>query len=145
MNHRINNAISYHRNAQNRQSSSLRQQQGLGIIGWLVTLSIAGLLATTAIQLTPVYIEYFTIKKTMENMQNDSSLKGATNNEIFNSFAKRLDISQIRVLKPREDYSVKKIKGKNAHALTVDYEVRRKLLGNVSLIAAFNHSVEVGL
>ena len=124
--------------------NGFNRQHGMGIIGWMVTISIVGILVLTGIQLTPVYIQYFNVKKTMENMKNDSSLQSATNQDIFRSFQKRLDIGQIYGLKPREHYSVKKVKGKNAHALSVHYEERRPLLGNVAIVASFDHTVEIG-
>lgn len=121
---------------------TLKKQRGLSFLAWMIILSMAGVMVITGIKLTPVYIQYYTVAKILEQMQTEPSLKGAQKPEIATSFGKRLDVSQINL--PKGSYKITKIQGKNGYLLEVEYEERRSLFGNLSIVASFKRSAEVG-
>lgn len=121
---------------------TLKKQRGLSFLAWMIILSMAGVMLITGIKLAPVYIQYYTVAKILEQLQTEPSLKGAPKSEIAISFSKRLDISQVNL--PKGSYKITKIQGKNAYLLEVEYEERRSLFGNLSIVASFKRSAEVG-
>lgn len=122
--------------------NTLKKQRGLSFLSWLIILSMAGVMLITALKLTPVYLEYYTIAKILEQLQTAPDLKGAQQPEILSAFTKRLDISQVEL--PKNSYKITRVEGVNGYLLEVEYEVRRPLFGNLSIIASFNRSAEVG-
>ena len=121
---------------------TLKKQRGLSFLAWLIIISMAGVMVITGIKLTPVYLQYYTVAKILEQMQTEPALKGVPRQEIATSFVKRLDVSQINL--PKNSYKLTRIEGKNGYLLEVEYEVRRPLFGNLSIIASFKRSAEVG-
>lgn len=121
---------------------TLKRQHGLSFLAWLIIICMAGVMVITGIKLAPVYLEYYTVAKILEQMQAEPSLRGAQKPEIASSFVKRLDVSQAKL--PKNSYKLTKIHNKNGFLLEVEYEVRRPLFGNLSIIASFKRSAEVG-
>lgn len=119
-----------------------KRQRGISFLGWVIILSMAGVMVITGIKMAPVYMEYYSIAKILEQMSTEPSLKGAQKPEIASSFMKRLDVSQISLT--RDEYSITKVEGRNAYLVEVFYEVRRPLFGNLSIVATFERSAEVG-
>jgi hypothetical protein len=122
--------------------NTLKKQRGLSFLTWFIILSMAGVMVITGIKLTPVYIQYYTIAKILEQMQTEPSLKGVQRAEIIASFNKRLDVSEIEL--PKGSYKITQVEGKNGYLLEVEYEERRPLFGNLSIVASFKRSAEVG-
>lgn len=122
--------------------NTFKKQRGLSFLAWFIILTMAGVMLITGIKLTPVYIQYYTVAKILEQMQAEPSLKGAPKPEILIAFNKRLDISQIEL--PKGSYKLTKVEGKNGYLLNVEYEERRPLFGNLSIVASFKRSAEVG-
>lgn len=122
----------------------LNTQKGMSSISWLAIIVLVGFFALSAIKLIPVYIEYYTVISILDDMNKDSSLKGQAASVISNAFQKRLSIETSVQSITKDTYSIKKVKGRKSFMIEVNYEVRKTLIGNISLVAAFQHGVEVG-
>jgi hypothetical protein len=120
-----------------------KQQMGLSMIGWMALLSMIGILGLCALKMAPAYMEYYTLKSILNNMKTEASLKGQGQAIIQDSFLKRLYISDVDSV-VKGTYKIKKIKGKAGYIIDVNYEVRKSVFGNLSLVAAFEYSSEVG-
>ena len=123
--------------------NTVGKQQGMSMLGWFVIIMMVTVIGTGALKLIPVYLEFYNIVSIVENMQAEPGLKGATKQEIITTFAKRLSVNSIRDLK-RDDYDVKKVEGKKAFQFRVNYEVRKSLMGNLSIVASFDRTFEIG-
>ncbi len=123
--------------------NTLKNQRGMSMLSWMAIIAIAIVLGTTAIKLMPVYMEYYSIVSILDNIQKDKSLQGASKQALASTFNKRLNINNVRVLQ-KGDYKIKKVEGKKAYSIHVKYEVRKSLGFNLSIVAAFDRSVEVG-
>jgi hypothetical protein len=94
-------------------------------------------IAMLAMKLVPAYIEFFSVKKILATMGQEAELKSKSNAEIRNDFSKRASVGYVTVVKP-EDLSVDRHGG--VPVITVEYEYRTKLVGNVSLVVDFSAS-----
>ena len=123
--------------------NTIRKQRGVSILGWFVIIVMVAIIGTGALKLAPVYLEFYNIVSIVENMQNEPGLKGATRQEIITTFGKRLSVNSIRDIK-KDDYDVKRIEGRKGYEFRVHYEARRSLMGNLSIVATFDRTFEVG-
>jgi hypothetical protein len=120
-----------------------RQQRGMSMLAGLAIAAMCAVLIITALKLFPVYMEYYNILGIIEQVKQDSSLKGAPKEKILTAISKRLSMGDVKSL-TKDDYRVTKIQGRDAYTIDLYYEVRKPLFGNLSIVAEFERSEEVG-
>jgi predicted membrane protein len=120
-----------------RNVSPMQQQRGLTMFSFLFFAVVFIAIAMLAMKLVPAYIEFFSVKKILATMGQDADLKSKTNADIRNDFSKRASVGYVTVVKP-EDINVKRQAG--VPVISVEYEFRTKLVGNVSLVVDFSAS-----
>ncbi|QBQ53178.1 DUF4845 domain-containing protein [Nitrosococcus wardiae] len=117
-----------------------KQQEGMSFLGWLFVLALLALLGLGIIRLFPLYVEYFSVKTSLEALANQSELHEMSHAEIRNALLRRLDINEVdHVSKENIDIA----KTRNNLTVAVDYEVRTPFLGNIDLVTHFNRAIEV--
>ena len=121
-----------------RNVSPMQQQQrGLTMFSFLFFAIVFIAIAMLAMKLVPAYIEFFSVKKILATMGQDADLKSKTNADIRSDFSKRASVGYVTVVKP-EDINVERQAG--VPVISVEYEFRTKLVGNVSLVVDFSAS-----
>lgn len=115
------------------------RQRGLSMFGFLFTAVLLVLAAMVAMKLVPAYIEFFSVKKILNAMSQDGSLSAKSNAEIRSDFGKRASVDYVTGVKPEQ--LVIDRRGGGA-VVSVDYEFRTKLIGNVSLVVDFSASTD---
>ena len=113
------------------------QQRGLTMIGFLFVAFVLVMIAMLGMKLVPAYIEFFSVKKVLAAMGQDSDLKSKNNADIRSDFMKRANVSYVTVVKP-EDLSIDRSGG--TLVISAEYEFRSKLVGNTSLVVDFSAS-----
>ncbi len=113
------------------------QQRGLTMIGFLFVAFVLVMVAMLGMKLVPAYIEFFSVKKILATMGQDSDLKSKSNAEIRSDFIKRANVGYVTVVKP-EDLSIDRRGG--TLVVSAEYEFRSKLVSNVSLVVDFSAS-----
>jgi len=114
-----------------------QQQRGLTMFSFLFFAVVFIAIAMLAMKLVPAYIEFFSVKKILATMGQEPDLKSKTNADIRNDFSKRASVGYVTVVKP-EDINVERQAG--VPVISVEYEFRTKLVGNVSLVVDFSAS-----
>jgi len=113
------------------------QQRGLTMIGFLFVAVVLVMIAMLAMKLVPAYIEFFSVKKILATMGQESDLRSKSNAEIRSDFVKRANVGYVTVVKP-EDLTIDRSRG--VPVISADYAFRTKLFGNVSLVVDFSAS-----
>ena len=113
------------------------RQRGLTMFGFLFVAFVLVAIAMLAMKLVPAYIEFFSVKKILATMGQDSSIKSKSNAEIRSDFSRRASVDYVTMVKP-EDLSIDRRGG--GTVIAADYEFRTKLFGNVSLVVDFSAS-----
>ncbi len=113
------------------------QQRGLTMLGFLFVAVMLIFVAMLAMKLVPAYIEFFSVKKILNTMGQESDLKSKSNAEIRNDFIKRANVGYVTVVKP-EDLTIDRRNG--GLVVSADYVFRSKLVGNVSIVVDFSAS-----
>jgi len=113
------------------------KQQGFSFLGLLVLLALIAFFATIILRLYPVYYEYFSVSSIMTRLENESL-------ESKSAIVKRLNatmqIDNVKRVK-LDDFDIKKTK--TGFTVTLDYEDRVEMMGNVDAIAKFNKEIEI--
>ena len=112
----------------------MHKQRGVSMLGFMFMSVAVIIIAMLAMKLVPAYIEFFSVKKILNAMGQDSETKSMSNNEIRRSFAKRADVGYVTVVKP-EDLAVDRSGGDKV--ISTEYEYRTKLVANISLVVDF--------
>jgi len=118
---------------------NVRKQSGLTLIGFFIVLAISLLFAYAAMRLVPMYLEYHALTSAMAALQKEPGAKKMSPLKIKQSIENKLWVSYATDNIKRENMRIsKKSDGVNVR---VTYEVRKPFLGNVDLVARFDHNV----
>lgn len=120
---------------------TIGKQKGASFLGVLALAAIVVFLATAALKLAPHYMQYATIKSIMNDVRKDAELEGGGNpSEILSKIDNRLNINDVRAV-TKKDFKFKREKGGNV--LSVAYEVREHLAGNLDALMNFSYDVKI--
>ncbi len=115
------------------------KQQGITLIGLLIVLSLLGFFAFIGMKLFPVYQEYFSVVQAMKSVSKQPGVSRQPPRQIQEMLIKRMYVSYVESV----DKSHIKVSRGNQPVLTVSYEVRRSLIGNLDFVAKFNESIDL--
>jgi hypothetical protein len=117
-----------------------RAQRGATMSGILFALAILALLAMVAIKLAPHYMNFMTVRSVMNELQEDPQSAGRGRRAVLEVVDKRLYINDVRTVSAKDfDFS----REGGANELSVQYEVREHLFGNIDAVLTFNHKVQL--
>ena len=121
---------------------SKRLQRGMSIWVLMYILGSLGVFGLVGLKLFPAYLESFKVDKALEGLMNEPRINNMSKNEIKSSLVKRLDIDEVRTITERNFKEFVTIDKKaNRVVVTVDYESKVPLAGNVSVVAHFYKQV----
>ncbi len=115
----------------------MHKQRGVSMFGFMLVAVVVIIFAMLAMKLVPAYIEFFSVKKILNAMGQDSETKSMSNAEIRNSFAKRADVGYVKAVTPA-DLNIDRSGGKMV--ISTEYEYRTPLVANISLVVDFKAS-----
>ena len=115
----------------------MHKQRGVSMFGFMLVAVVVIIFAMLAMKLVPAYIEFFSVKKILNAMGQDSETKSMSNIEIRNSFSKRANVGYVTVVKP-SDLEIDRSGGKMV--ISTEYEYRTPLVANISLVVDFKAS-----
>jgi len=120
----------------------MKKQSGLTMISWIVILGLVAVQAVMALRIVPVYLNYSSVRSVMDELPQDSEVKGMTVKKLNELFRKRLKINNLYALaKNKEAFKFKKMQG--GYVLEANYEERGPIVGNLEFLATFSHKVEI--
>ena len=117
---------------------SLKQQNGMTAIGWLIVLALIGFFVLLTLRMVPSYLEYYKVVSSLESLEKESGLN--TPRDIRNLIERRFDISYVESIQPG-DVAIK-ASGPNFRVIA-DYESRKHIFANVDVVMSFYKEVMV--
>lgn len=125
----------------------MKHQSGMSFIGMLFTAAIVIIVIITVMRVVPVFIEHYTVLKSIDALQNIpptefsgdpianvSLLRTKLNNQLY---VNGVDIPEDKILiKPAKD---------NKYTVAITYQVKKSLVGNMSLLFDFDVTREVDI
>jgi hypothetical protein len=120
--------------------SSLQNQRGMTAIGWIIVLGLIAFFTLIALRLVPLYLEYGKVSSVLESLENEPGVTRKPKVEIQRLIGRRFDINDVRNLDPK----IAEVESRGGRlTVTMAYERRTNMVGNVDLVVKFNKSVEV--
>jgi len=118
---------------------TLRRQQGLSSLGWLIAIAITGITLTIVAKLAPFYLDNRFVVSALKTLAEDSAFPKMTPNQVRSKLQKTFTINAIRG-KPVKVLKV--TRQKNVILVTINYEERVNILFNVDAVLTFNHALD---
>ena len=120
--------------------NKLDRQRGMTAIGWLLVLGLIAFFTLITLRLVPLYLEYSKVTSVLESLQNEPGITRKPKSEIYQLIARRFDVNDVRDLDPK----LATIELRNGRlTVTMDYERRTNMAGNIDVVVSFNKSIEV--
>lgn len=117
------------------------KQSGVTMIGWLIIIIIFGVFALAAMRLVPVYMESLKVSSVLRSVKTEHDGNRPSSSDLRKSIKTRFNIESINVIDPGE---VKITPGPNgAFILRAKYDHKTPYLGNLGLVVAVDHRVEI--
>ncbi len=115
-----------------------KRQRGISPIGGLLMLIVVCFVALMAIRIVPIYVSYFTVKSALEGLARDPASRQMSPPEIYGTLQKRFDIGYVSVVDAKQ---VKIRQQGRERIVSLAYEDRRPLIGNLGIVANFDINV----
>ena len=117
---------------------SLKRQNGMTAIGWLIVLALIGFFVLLTLRMLPSYLEFYKVVATLDSLEKESGL--ATPADILRRLERLYDISYVETIQPKE--VIIKPVGPDFKVIA-DYESRKHLFANVDVLMSFYKEVMV--
>jgi Domain of unknown function (DUF4845) len=117
---------------------SLKRQNGMTAIGWLIVLVLIGFFVLLTLRMLPSYLEYYKVVSTLDSLQKETSLDSP--DAIRKLLDRRFNISYVESIEPKD--VIIKAMGPNFRVIA-DYESRKHIFANVDVVMSFYKEVLV--
>ncbi len=121
-------------------NKSIYKQQGVTMITMIIIVVFILFQIVIAMNVIPVYLTDSSVKSLIEELPDDPKAREASAKELKNLVMKRISMNSIYTVKSNH-VQVKKERG--ANVVTIEYEPRGKLIGNLEYIVSFKHEAKV--
>ena len=115
-------------------------QKGMTAIGWLLVLGLIAFFTLITLRLVPAYLEFAKVTSVLESLQNEPGITRKTKGEILNLIIKRFNVNDVYKVDAK---LVKVVKEKGVLKVSINYERREHLIGNVDVVTTFDKQVEM--
>jgi len=119
------------------------KQRGVTLIGWILLLAPMAVCGYAAIRLTPIYLNYMRVARTLEQIKGDAKGGARLDSQaaIREALQKRLFIEQVE-FPDAKDFKITR----NGKEWNIDggYDDQAPLFSNVSILVSFNKTVTLG-
>jgi len=116
---------------------SLKRQNGMTAIGWLIVLALIGFFVLLTLRMLPSYLEYYKVVSTLDSLKKETL---DSPNAIRKLLERRFNISYVESIQAK-DVIIKPV-GPNFRVIA-DYESRKHIFANVDVLMSFDKEVLV--
>jgi hypothetical protein len=118
----------------------INKQRGMTAIGWVIVLGLLAFFTLLTLRLLPLYLEYGKVSSAFESLYSEPGITKKPVSEIRKMLGKKLYINEVREI----DKRLIDIKNKgNVLTVSIEYERRVPMVGNIDAIASFKKEVQV--
>lgn len=116
------------------------RQNGITLMGFLMVLVVVGAVALIVMKLFPMYTEFYNVKGAMEEFAASPGSGNKAMPQIQAEMERRFDIAYVTTLTGKD---VKVTRDGRSMVMSVNYEVRKEMVGNLDVVGRFTHSVQL--
>jgi Tfp pilus assembly major pilin PilA len=114
------------------------RQLGMTVIGMLLLLVVIGFIALIAMKVVPMYIQFFSIKSTIESVRKEPQIAQMSPTDIQNAIQKRFDIGYVDNIKARD---LKIRSDREGRVLDLVYQDERVLFYGLSVVLKVDEAI----
>lgn len=119
-----------------------KKVEGVTLIGFVILLIVAGFFAYMAMRLIPMYVEYFGVLKSLDQLRQDPRSANMGLTEIRAELSLKFSAQYVDDTSvPPQAISLKKEGG--ASTVRINYEKRVPFIYNIDLVGTFDKSVNL--
>ncbi|PPD50488.1 MAG: DUF4845 domain-containing protein [Methylobacter sp.] len=120
---------------------TVKNQQGLTLISILFILGLIAFFTLLTLKVVPIYMDHAKVVNALKAVEQTPGVETKSENEVRDSLSKRFNLNYVYDV-TQDD--IKVVKHGNYLKVTIEYETVQKIAGNLSVLAEFNDSFEVG-
>jgi Domain of unknown function (DUF4845) len=120
-----------------------RHERGVTFLGWLILLLPVALVLYAGIRLTPVYLDYMKIARTLEQVRDELKGDQPDVNMIRNAIERRFDVEDVNAMTARDADKIKITKQGTGYKVQAVYQATAPFVSNVSLLVNFDKTVQI--
>ncbi|HHQ69077.1 MAG TPA: DUF4845 domain-containing protein [Halothiobacillaceae bacterium] len=114
------------------------RQQGMSLIGLVLVAILVVFAAITVMKVVPMYLDDLKLKTIFGNLEQEAM---SSPNEIRTRIKRNLEVNQLVNMFDDNQFEIRQTS--DGHQVSIDYERRAHLFGNLSVVAEFKHSARV--
>lgn len=114
------------------------KQKGVTVLGGLTVLLILGFFLTAAFKVGPLYLDNSFIRAALDSLAHEN-IHTLTDKDVRKKLYASFDINNIRGIDTKQ---IKILREKTKTLVTLNYEKRIELMGNVDVVVRFENSYD---
>ena len=118
----------------------MESQKGISLIKLLFLIGVVVFLGILGMTLAPPYMEHLTVKKSLESLAKEPDVKTLSTFQIKELLLRRFQVNNVKNVDAKS-LEISKKNGKMT--LSMNYEVRVHVMGNVDAVLKFDEAVLV--
>ena len=118
------------------------KQQGVTAITLIIIFAVFAFFLLTGLKLFPAYNEFFSVQSAMKGLAQEENIGKMTRKQMWNGLYKRFDINSVNT-PTYDDLYVEYNRTTKMREISIYYEYRVPLFGNVDAIMTFDAPIEV--
>lgn len=122
-------------------NASFKGQRGLTFISLIFVLGLIAFFVLLFLKIGPIYLDHSKVVNALAALEKTPDIETKTEPEIRSILDKRFNMNYVTDV-GRDD--IKIIQGGNYLKVVIDYEVIKKIFGNLSVLVEFSDEIEVG-
>lgn len=126
------------RTEQSMKQQRRGRQRGMTVIGMLLVMIVVAFVALIGMKVVPMYVQYYSIKSTIESIRKEPQVAQMTPMEIHNAIQKRFDIGYVDNISARD---LKIRNERSGRVLDLIYQDERSLFYGLSVVLKVNESI----
>ncbi len=120
----------------------MRYQQGMTTLGWLIVISIIAFFALLAIKMLPIYMGDMEVNEALVSLAKEPQAAQYSKRELRRSFSRRMMVSSFSGQIDPKNIKTEKLDD-GTRRITLSYETRINFSGNIYIVVAFDHKVDI--
>ena len=118
------------------------RQRGVTFIGWLFLLTPLAILIYIGIRITPVYLNYMKVARTLDSIATENkAVEGVSAGIIRRQIENHFDIDMVEY---PTDKDIKVTRDGHSWVVEAAYDDQAPLFANIAILVTFNKSVRIG-
>ena len=120
---------------------SPQRQQGLTLISLVFILGLIAFFVLLGLKIGPIYLDHSKVANALAEIEKTNNIEELTETKIRDSLSKRFNINYVYDV-TQDDITITKYQ--DYLRVAIEYEVVKKIAGNLSVLVEFNDVIEVG-